>query len=214
MTGFLGKSDAAGLPGAVQIRVSPIAALQSAGGSVMLSPDAGGTTLLINRGEENDFYVLDPTCTHQGCRVDLYDAGNGGISCPCHGSFFSITGAYLGGPAPSRLNSYESSFDGNDTLSIKIPGITFQISSIQVQSTTGNRRRLRLTFPTLSFGLYRIHRTTTPNGQQSLASFSTTAAGNATATSLLGNGGNKSVWVDSTSSAEFFTLSLEFFEVN
>lgn len=47
-------------------------------------------------------YALSMTCTHLGC-MTRYEAAQGRIFCPCHGSRFNLQGAVTGGPAPRPL---------------------------------------------------------------------------------------------------------------
>jgi len=53
----------------------------------------------------NDFLALSQDCTHGLCQVDFLPE-RGVISCPCHGSQFSVTGTVLAGPAPRPLDRY------------------------------------------------------------------------------------------------------------
>jgi nitrite reductase/ring-hydroxylating ferredoxin subunit len=71
--------------------------------------------LVLRRGEE--VLVVSNRCTHQGTplhRGRLHTAGNlVTITCPLHGSLFSITdGRVLRGPATSKLPSYEARVTG------------------------------------------------------------------------------------------------------
>jgi cytochrome b6-f complex iron-sulfur subunit len=197
--------------GVLRINVSSLAALVPVGGSVLVTYDAGATQLLINRASAGNFYVLNPTCTHAGCTVDLYVAANQGISCPCHGSFFGISGQVLNGPANRPLASYQSSFDGDDTLSVTVPGLEFYIESVQLESPTAAGRRLKISFPTHSFASYSIQRTANLTDAPQTINFATTATGAANQTTLLGSGEPMSVWVDASGSSGFFTLSLQLY---
>ena len=57
---------------------------------------------VITQPTKNSFRAFSKVCTHQGC--DVNKVANGLISCPCHGSQFSITdGSVQNGPAPKPL---------------------------------------------------------------------------------------------------------------
>jgi Rieske Fe-S protein len=201
--------------GVLRIKVSSLAALVPVGGSVLVTYDAGATQLLINRSSAVHFHVLNPTCTHAGCTVGLYVAANRGISCPCHGSFFGISGQVLNGPANRPLAAYQSSFDGDDTLSVTVPGLEFYIESVQLESSTAAGRRLKISFPTHAFASYSIQRTTNlMDSPPQTTTFATTATGVANKTTLLGSGEPMSVWVDASGSSGFFTLSLQLYEMS
>lgn len=200
--------------GVLRINVSSLTALVPLGGSVLVTYDAGATQLLINRASAGNFYVLNPTCTHAGCSVGLYVAANRGISCPCHGSFFGISGQVLNGPANRPLAAYQSSFDGDDVLSVTVPGLQFYIDSVLLDSENPAGRRLKLSFPTHSFASYSIQRTNHLTDAPQTTTFATTATGVANQTTLLGSGELTSVWVDASGSSGFFTLSLQLFEVS
>jgi Rieske Fe-S protein len=69
-------------------------------------PIGGGTILadrqlVVTRPSASEVRVLSAVCTHQGCLVDI--VANGTISCPCHGSAFSLTGDVTSGPATRPL---------------------------------------------------------------------------------------------------------------
>ncbi len=200
--------------GVLRINVSSLVALIPVGGSVLVTYDAGATQLLINRASAGNFHVPNPTCTHAGCTVGLYVAANQGISCPCHGSFFGISGQVLNGPANRPLDAYQSSFDGDDVLSVTVPGLQFYIDSVQLDSENPAGRRLKLSFPTHSFASYSIQRTNHLTDAPQRTTFATTATGPANETTLLGSGERMSVWVDASHSSGFFTLSLQLYEVS
>lgn len=46
--------------------------------------------ILIKRISLEEFIIVDRTCTHQGCTVDMPDLNLGYMECPCHGAKFSI----------------------------------------------------------------------------------------------------------------------------
>jgi Rieske Fe-S protein len=51
------------------------------------------------------FLALSHDCTHGQCRVEFHPERRV-LVCPCHGSYFSVTGAVLRGPASRPLDRY------------------------------------------------------------------------------------------------------------
>lgn len=76
------------------------------GGAV--AADLDGTPVIITQPEEGTFVGLSAICTHQGCAV----APDGGeLSCPCHGSTFSLAGEVGQGPATENLPTFDVTID-------------------------------------------------------------------------------------------------------
>ena len=71
----------------------------------------GDSEVVITQPASGEFKCFTAICTHQGCTVgDVTDT----INCPCHGSMFSIEdGSVVGGPAPSPLEEFQLSVDGD-----------------------------------------------------------------------------------------------------
>lgn len=75
-----------------------------------------GTVTAVDAGKFYLVHVNDGllavywTCTHLGCTVpwrpDKHPEHGGCFCCGCHGSEFSVTGDYLGGPAPRPLDLF------------------------------------------------------------------------------------------------------------
>ena len=58
--------------------------------------------VVVTQPRKGRFRVFTSVCTHEGCTVT--DVAEQRISCPCHGSQFSITdGSVVAGPAPTPL---------------------------------------------------------------------------------------------------------------
>lgn len=81
--------------------------------------EVGGGTIfadqkvVVTQPSEGEFKGFSSTCTHQGCQVASISDGN--ISCPCHGSQFSIEdGSVTGGPAPGPLAEVELKVQGGE----------------------------------------------------------------------------------------------------
>ncbi|MFI5073797.1 MAG: Rieske (2Fe-2S) protein [Actinomycetales bacterium] len=90
--------------------IAKLADLPVGGGAVLADRQ-----LVVTRPTATEVRVLSAVCTHQGCLVD--SVANGTISCPCHGSAFSLTGEVTSGPAAQPLPARQFSVvDGVVTL--------------------------------------------------------------------------------------------------
>jgi Rieske Fe-S protein len=94
-----------------------------AGGATALAavadvPEGGGVikgNYVITQPAKGTFKAFSKVCTHQGCDVNKIDGGV--ISCPCHGSQFSIEdGSVQGGPAPKGLPETTVKVDGKNIV--------------------------------------------------------------------------------------------------
>ena len=82
------------------------------GGGVVLSDEQ----LVVTQPKQGEFKGFSAICTHAQCLVG--SVSNGVISCPCHGSQYSIEdGSVLGGPAPSPLPSVPVKVEGTEVVS-------------------------------------------------------------------------------------------------
>lgn len=81
---------------------------------------SGSDTILsgaraILRRTASDFIAFSTVCPHLGCQVD---AGDGGFTCPCHGSQFDSRGRLLSGPAKSGLRQLRVEIDEDGELTL------------------------------------------------------------------------------------------------
>jgi Rieske Fe-S protein len=93
----------------------------AAGGTLALVadvPEGGGVIkgdLVITQPKAGTYKAFSKVCTHAGCDVSKVDAGV--ISCPCHGSTFSIDdGSPTGGPANKPLPETKVKVDGDNIV--------------------------------------------------------------------------------------------------
>ena len=95
-------------PGTVVTKLSNV----PVGGS--FNVDLDGDALIVSQPTAGVVTAFSSVCTHQGCQV----AGSDGkLSCPCHGSQFSITtGAALQGPATTALAEVTVTIDGDNIV--------------------------------------------------------------------------------------------------
>ena len=81
-------------------------------------PNGGGIIkgdLVITQPQAGTFKAFSKVCTHAGCDVNKVDGGV--ISCPCHGSTFSIEdGSPTGGPARKPLPETKVKVDGKNVV--------------------------------------------------------------------------------------------------
>ena len=107
---------------------------KAAGPAASGSPPAGGEALtttadvpvgsgviladaevVVTQPTAGTFKAFSSTCTHNHCQLSGFTGDR--ITCPCHGSSFSITdGSPNGGPAPSPLPEVAIKVVGSDVL--------------------------------------------------------------------------------------------------
>src|SRR5262245_39394776 len=81
-----------------------------------------GTFVAAGRTGADTFDALSMACTHEGCLIDIVNAGQS-FECPCHSSRFTNTGAVINGPSTggsiSPLRQLPTSYDpATDALTI------------------------------------------------------------------------------------------------
>src|SRR5262249_27992588 len=150
-------------------------------------------------------------CPHRACVTDAYDSGAGAIVCPCHGSQFDIDGTFISGPAQVSLTAYPIVFDGVNTIKITVPGLGYSITNYAL--TTGTSPRIRLDFPTFSQVQYEVRFRQNATDAWTVVTFATTSSGPATNSYLTGDGTSKSVYVDRTTPAGFYSVAIRVTEV-
>jgi Rieske Fe-S protein len=69
-------------------------------GALKILPEGAANPLYVLRLDGDQFAVLSPICTHQGCTVDIQGPR---LVCPCHGSMYDREGRVLRGPAARSL---------------------------------------------------------------------------------------------------------------
>jgi len=82
------------------------ASLLNVGGSRLFAID--GKAVIIGRVSATELVTLSSICTHAGCTVRFAATG---LSCPCHGSRFSLEGTVTRGPATRPLATFPTTFD-------------------------------------------------------------------------------------------------------
>jgi cytochrome b6-f complex iron-sulfur subunit len=84
------------------------AALRSVGGAQTFHTPHD--SIILVRTTDTTIVALSDICTHAGCGLN-YFAPRNELTCPCHGSIFSITGAVMRGPAFVALRVYTATLD-------------------------------------------------------------------------------------------------------
>lgn len=103
-----GGSFSGAYGGPFTVTLANFGALAAAGGVARVDGGSGAPTALYRSGSAT-FIALSMICPHQGfAPIDITSSG---FTCPAHGSQFSKSGAVLGGPAPSRLATYSTTYD-------------------------------------------------------------------------------------------------------
>ena len=65
----------------------------------------------LNLNGQTQVLSLSNVCTHMECDVH-WDVSLNEFVCPCHGGFYALDGANVGGPPPKPLYRYEHRLDG------------------------------------------------------------------------------------------------------
>jgi Rieske Fe-S protein len=86
------------------------AALTAVDGSLVIA--APKDSILLVRSSATAVQAVSDICTHAGCGV-RYDHVNKILSCPCHGSQYTLTGIVLRGPAVRPLAKYQTQLDAS-----------------------------------------------------------------------------------------------------
>lgn len=206
--------------GVFKVRISDFPALSQPFGSVRLGlnpvhsddfPDGSFYPFLINRDDVGNFYVLDCECRHQSCVVAAFDTGEMRIRCPCHGSTYDYDGSVWDGPTTQPLHSYPFEYDGNDTLSIRVPCWGFEIKAAVLPG--GPSSRIRLDFEAFQNATYEVKFREHLDGPWTPASFATTPTGIADKTSLTAFAGATSIYLDRLTATGYYALGVKLSEV-
>jgi Rieske Fe-S protein len=207
-------SDGSGL---LQIRLSDYPSLLNEMGSVRIglngiADDNTGPLgffypILINRGSGDQFYALDSGCSHAGCVVGLYDEFEGAIICPCHDSHYNIDGTvWEGQEAKSSLRSLPVTYDGADTLSIRVPFLGYSVNAALVSDS--EPPRLRLTFQTRGGVLYEVRHRATLHSDWMPVRFAISETGPIDQAELSGTDLEESIYVSRIGSTGFFSIAI------
>src|SRR5580704_14972432 len=69
-------------------------------------------TAWVVKEPDSSVVAFGPLCTHLHCAYH-FETQLGQFMCPCHGSYFSIDGKVVSGPAPRPLDRYVTKVDNN-----------------------------------------------------------------------------------------------------
>ncbi len=87
------------------------------GNGFLIQEDFSGAPLLVifNPDDKTKVVAFKNQCTHNQCPVD-WNADEGTLNCPCHGSKFKADGTVANGPAKDSLPTYEAKVEGDAVL--------------------------------------------------------------------------------------------------
>jgi Rieske Fe-S protein len=97
----------------VEVPLTELPGVELPGGSALLSKPEALLYVWVLHLADGCFTSIWSICTHGACQVAPAD---GGLSCPCHGSRFDLTGAVLQGPAPRALRSFPTVLRGTSVF--------------------------------------------------------------------------------------------------
>ncbi len=202
---------------AAQLRISlnDFPVLRNELGSMRLSvnqigsdhyPDGHHYPVAINHVGGGRYYAMSTACVHQQCVVDAYDPFEQGMLCPCHDSLYAIDGSVIRGPATRDLKQYAISYDGQDQLTITVPGLEYQVTPTSLRTPAGSR--VALGFPTWPNVSYEIRFRSNPRDPGVVVPFATTLEGDLDQTVWLGDDQPATVYVDAVGDRGFLEVSM------
>lgn len=196
--------------GVFRIGLDTFPALRNELGSVRLKV-AGMPTSFFNiivTRQNGIYHAVTSRCTHEGNIVNAYSAAAGGLLCPTHSSLFNPDGSVKRTPATSPLPSYKTSFDGQNTIAVEIPGLGFDITTAAVLNPATGARRIRIDFPSVSTVRYAVRfRPSLVSGEWTQIPFATAIDGPATTNELTGNNARRSVFVERAEQLGFYAVT-------
>jgi cytochrome b6-f complex iron-sulfur subunit len=87
--------------GGLRASLATLSDVPVGGAAEATAPD--GSKVLVTQPSAGEVAAFRAVCPHEGCSV-LPDAGQ--LTCPCHGSQFSLSGEVTRGPAQSDLEPF------------------------------------------------------------------------------------------------------------
>jgi nitrite reductase/ring-hydroxylating ferredoxin subunit len=111
----------------VVVRVGDVPELQRAGAAVYLHGKGLDTSILIVRGNDDNYHCFPNRCTHMGRRLDPVKGKPAIRCCSVMHSTFDYQGSNLSGPARKPIQAYDSHVK-NGELVIMICGRIIAIS--------------------------------------------------------------------------------------
>jgi Rieske Fe-S protein len=210
--------------GLLQVQLSDFPELNAARGSIRLAtsplesdPESDCTVercdrpsglfspVLINRGDQNDFYTMTAECAHAGCTVRKMDPSTKIITCPCHGSRYAMDGKVVGGPAMQSLQVFKFR-QSNGMLEIEMPDVFYNIEARRVAT----QPRVEISFIAFMSITYQIYyRESLDSSVPQLVTFATTPDGPADQTEIPGIDDYVSAYVDRAGKAGFFQVVMK-----
>ena len=217
---FLAEMEAAtsDISAAIRISIQEFPILLNELGSIRLGinpigpdqfPDGDFYPILVNRGAGNSFFALSSRCRHQDCVVEAFDEFEQGLACPCHGSLYGIDGSWIRGPDNRNLSlkSYPIDFDGRDLLTIRVPGLEFNLTpSLGVQ---GEGRRFRLRFPVFTSVSYEVRVRARLTDDWEVVPFALTPQGEVDQWAWIGFEGEAEVFVERQTRSGFYAVAIQ-----
>lgn len=97
--------------GRIVLPVMAFPQLQAVGGGLVGRSLGVKDPIAVARPEQGRFVAVTAVCTHMACTL-AFNALNGTLDCPCHGSTFEMDGRLVTGPATQPLRILPTDFDG------------------------------------------------------------------------------------------------------
>jgi nitrite reductase/ring-hydroxylating ferredoxin subunit len=184
--------------GSMRLSVNPIASDHF--------PEGNHYPVIINHAGGGRYFAMSSECSHAHCVVDAFDSFEQGMLCPCHGSLYDITGQRIQGPAKRGLKPYVVAYDGQDLLTVTVPGLAYRVTPTLRRGLAGSR--LALSFPTWPNVSYEVRFRARLNDPGTVVPFGLSADGPLDQTLWLGDDQPVTVFVDPVGDRGFLEVSL------